>query len=165
MSIVFRNVAAEMYEDCAKVIRDSFLTVADDFKLTRENAATNPAFIEAEALGKMHEKNISMFAVYENDVQIGFVAIEKADDDVFYMEKLAVLPGYRHRGYGKKIMDFVVDHVKAGGGKRISIGIINKNEILKKWYESYGFIETEIKVFSHLPFTVCIMQKHITQNA
>lgn len=27
---------------------------------------------------------------------IGFVAIEKSSDDLYFMEKLAVLPEYRH---------------------------------------------------------------------
>lgn len=157
--INYRIVTTDMFEDCVRVIRSAFITVADDLKLTKENAATNPAFIEIDALNKMHEKNIDMFAVFEEDVLIGFVAIEKANDETYYMEKLAILPEYRHKGYGKKVMDFVVSYVKDRGGKKISIGIINENVILKKWYSDYGFQETEIRTFNHLPFMVCLMEK------
>lgn len=150
-----------MFDECVKVIRNSFITVANHFNLTKENAPTNSAFIEIDSLYKMYEKNIEMFAVLENDVYIGFVAIEKANNEIYYMEKLAILPEYRHKGYGKKVMDFVVNYVKGKDGKKISIGIINENEILKKWYISYGFIETETKVFKHLPFTVCLMEKKL----
>lgn len=106
-------------------------------------------------------KKILRCLQFENDVYIGFVAIEKANNEIYYMEKLAILPEYRHKGYGKKVMDFVVNYVKGKDGKKISIGIINENEILKKWYLSYGFIETETKVFYHLPFTVCFMEKKL----
>jgi ribosomal protein S18 acetylase RimI-like enzyme len=78
------------------------------------------------------------------------------------MEKLAVLPEYRHKGYGKRIMDFVSGFVKEQGGSKISIGIINENTILKNWYLEYGFKETETRVFSHLPFTVCLMGKEVS---
>ena len=141
----FKKASPVIFDECVKVIRNSFITVANHFNLTKENAPINPAFIEIDALNKMYEKNIDMFIVLENDVYIGFVAIEKANNEIYYMEKLAILPEYRHKGYGKKI----------------SIGIINENDILKKWYLSYGFIETETKVFKHLPFTVCFMEKKI----
>ena len=58
-------------------------------------------------------------------------------------------------------MDYVVDYVRKNGGKRIGIGIINENSILKQWYENYGFREIELKRFAHLPFTVCLMSKEI----
>lgn len=156
-----KKVNPDMFCECVNIIRNSFITVADAFKLTKANAASNPAFIEIDALDKMYEKNIDMFVVIEANIYIGFVAIEKANNEIYYMEKLAILPEYRHKGYGKKVMDFVVDYVKDKEGKKISIGIINENEILKKWYLSYGFVETETKVFNHLPFTVCLMEKKL----
>lgn len=162
MSIDFIKAGPELFDDCAAVIRAAFITVADDFRLTKENAPTNPAFIEADALFKMHESKTDMFAVRENGTVIGFVAVEKAKDDTYYMEKLAVLPSSRHRGCGKAIMDYVFAFVKSEGGKRVSIGIINENTVLKNWYISYGFTETETKVFKHLPFTVCLMEKHVS---
>ncbi len=150
-----------MFPECADAIRSAFLTVAKEFHLTKENAPTNPAFLEMEALNQMAEKKIELFAVLEEDACIGFVGIEKADDDLYYMEKLAILPEHRHKGYGRKVMDFVSGYVRDKGGKRISIGIIDENTILKNWYIEYGFQETERKVFKHLPFTVCLMVKSL----
>ena len=161
MCIEIKKASPDIFEDCAEVIRNSFITVADELKLTKENAPTNPAFIEKDALHRMHEKKIDMFAVVDGEACIGFVALEKADQGVYYMERLAILPEYRHRGYGKKLLDFVVKHVRERGGKEISIGIINENEVLKNWYLDYGFMEIETKEFQHLPFTVCFMQKPV----
>ncbi|TXT64063.1 MAG: Acetyltransferase [Promethearchaeota archaeon] len=77
------------------------------------------------------------------------------------MEKLAVLPKYRYRGYGKRLMDYVFSKVRAEGGKEISIGIINRNNSLKDWYIKYGFKEFAIKNFDHLPFIVCFLKKEV----
>jgi ribosomal protein S18 acetylase RimI-like enzyme len=161
MHIEIKRVSPNIFDECAEVIRNSFITVADELKLTRENAPTNPAFIENDALNNMYEKKIDMFAVANEDECIGFVALEKAGNEVYYMERLAILPEYRHRGYGKRVLDFAVDFVRERKGKKISIGIINENEVLKNWYLSYGFIETETKMFQHLPFTVCFMEKSV----
>ncbi|MGE5398508.1 MAG: GNAT family N-acetyltransferase, partial [Chitinophagales bacterium] len=157
----FKEVNPDMFDECLSIIRESFKTVADEFHLTKENAPTNPAFIGLDVLIGMYEKKIVMFAVMDNQKYIGFVAIERANDKTYYMEKLAVIPEYRHKGYGKAIMDFVVNHVKEKEGIKISIGIINENTVLKSWYLNYGFVEYETKVFGHLPFTVCLMEKTI----
>ena len=148
-------------QDCVRVIRDSFITVADEFNITKQNAPTNPAFIEIETLQTMKQKGIDMYGAFINNAVIGFVAIEKVSEDLYYMEKLAVLPEYRHKGYGTRLIDFVVETVKKAGGKKISIGIINENKVLKDWYIRNGFSETEIREFSHLPFTVCFLERAV----
>ena len=160
MRMDFREVSSDIeMEKCAAVIRDAFKTVAEDLKITKESAPTNPAFLEKDSLIRMKEKGIVMFGVFENSVQIGFVAIEKADTDVYYMEKLAVLPEFRHKGCGRRIMDFVFDYVSGNNGKKVSIALINENSVLINWYIDYGFTVTGTKRFNHLPFEVCFMEK------
>ncbi|EHQ91164.1 GNAT family N-acetyltransferase [Desulfosporosinus youngiae] len=148
----------ESLANSLKVIKDSFITVARQLSLTEENCPSNPAFTNLENLKKMKDKDIRMFGLFEKGNQIGFVAIEKTDD-IFYIERLSVLPGYRHKGYGKLLIDFVFNYVKAQGAKKVSIGIINENSVLKNWYIMYGFNETGLKRYEHLPFTVCFMEK------
>jgi len=148
-------------QDCVRVIRDSFITVANEFNLTKENAPTNPAFIEMETLQAIKQQGIEMYGAYIDNNIIGFVAIEKSSEDLYYIEKLAVLPEYRHKGYGARLIDFVVETVKKAGGKKISIGIINENKVLKDWYIRNGFSVTGIKKFSHLPFNVCFLERAV----
>lgn len=163
MGIKFKKVYSDSeLEVCANIIKDSFLTVAIEFNLTRETVPSNPAFIELDDLIKMRDKGIEMFAVFEDQVQIGFVGVEKANEDgTYHMEKLAVLPYFRHRGYGRVMIDFIFEYVKECGGQKIGIGIINENTVLKDWYSMCGFIETRLKRFDHLPFTVCFMEKQV----
>jgi ribosomal protein S18 acetylase RimI-like enzyme len=87
-------------ENCARIIRESFFTVAGELGLTPENAPTNPAFITTEKLQEAYEKGIIMFGLFLGEEQAGFFALEAAGEGVYYLERLAVLPGYRHRGWG-----------------------------------------------------------------
>ncbi len=103
-----------------------------------------------------------MFGFFNGSEQTGFVALRKAFDTLFYLEKLAVLPAVRHQVYGRSLMDFSCEYVKKVNGETISIGIINENIRLKQWYVDYGFKEIELKRFSHLPFTVCILEKQVS---
>jgi ribosomal protein S18 acetylase RimI-like enzyme len=146
-----------------KVIQDSFSTVANDFGLTIRNCPTNAAFIKEYDLLKMEEKGVDMFGLFERGSQIGFVALEKSSSDpaLFYLEKLAVLPEHRSMGYGRLLMNFALDEVRKNDGKKISIGIINENLKLKKWYIDYGFIELAVKQYPHLPFDVCFLEKEV----
>jgi len=155
------KIIEDNFEQVISVISGSFMTVAKDFNLTKESVPTNPAFIELDAIIKMREKGIEMYGIYLADKCVGFVAIEKANEEVYRLEKLAVLPGYRHHGYGKELIDFVFNRVSDLGGKVVSIAIINDSVILKQWYIENGFIESGRKVFEHLPFEVCFMEKKI----
>ena len=145
----------------AEIIRNAFKTVADEFGLTMETAPTHGAFLKDEKLFGEYRKGIKMFGLFEEGTQIGFAAVEHNDKKTFYLEKLAVLPGYRHKGYGLALMDFAADYVKKAGGIAISIGIIYENKQLLEWYKKYGFKETGIKIFEHLPFTVCFMNLEV----
>ena len=69
------------------------------------------------------------------------------------------VPRLPAQGYGRQLIDAAVRAVKEAGGRRISIGIINENTVLKEWYKSNGFTETEIKEFPHLPFSVCYLER------
>lgn len=148
-------------KESLEIIRNSFATVASGFGLNEENCPSNPAFISLAKLRELRGKGVRMFGLVCDDRQVGFVAIEKSGDAVYYMEKLAVLPEYRHRGFGKQLMDFVFAYVRRESGKKVSIGIINENTVLKNWYRDYGFVETGTRRFEHLPFLICFMEKNV----
>ncbi len=164
MDITIRRIEGEgELNNSVNVLRDSFATTAIDYRLTRENAPTNAAFIEYNDLLQLKEKGISMFGAYKDGIQIGFVSIEQNKDDLYYLGKLAVVPDQRHNGYGQQILEFVFNEIIKTGGGIISIGIINKNLLLKNWYIKFGFTATAIKKYPHLPFEVCMMEKAISR--
>ena len=84
-------------------------------------------------------------------------ALEIPDPDIGYLERLAVLPGNRRKGFGCKLVDHVFHQAKDSGINKISIGIIAPQTDLKRWYQKIGFIEGGTKEFKHLPFPVTFM--------
>jgi N-acetylglutamate synthase-like GNAT family acetyltransferase len=155
---IIREITDDELKKSARVIRDSFKTVAVEFGLTRENSPTHASFTTVRHLRKLKEKGIGLFGLFIEEKQIGFVAIEKADSDTYYLEKLAVLPKYRHRGYGEELVKFVTNRAKNENGRRLSISIIDGHTILKNWYKRLGFRETTKKKFPQFYFTACFME-------
>jgi ribosomal protein S18 acetylase RimI-like enzyme len=148
-------------ENSLKVIRDSFKTVAAEFGLNKDNCPTHPSLITLDKLLELQGK-AKLIGLFLDSGQAGFVAVEEADSGVYYLDKLAVLPDHRHKGYGRKLVEFVVSYAKKHGGQKISLGMIDESAVLKEWYKTLGFVETGTKNFEHLPFTVCFMDLNLS---
>jgi ribosomal protein S18 acetylase RimI-like enzyme len=146
------------------IIRESFHTVALEFGLTPDNCPSHPSNITFEQLLELKKKDLRFFGLFAQEKQVGFVAIESAVDGLFYFEKLAVLPEYRHCGYGSGLVHFVLDYALKEHGKKVRIGIINEHTVLKEWYQGLGFSQTGARKFSHLPFTVGFMEIKLNMN-
>ena len=144
-----------------KVLNLSHGTIARDFNFTKEDNPTNNAFIDEKTLREQLKNGIALYGLIMENRLVGCIAIEKSkrEVDTYYIEKVSVLPEFRHQGIGVRLMDFATDKIKNAGGKMISIALIDSNSKLKKWYLSQGFVETGFKDFEHLPFRVCFMRK------
>ena len=88
---------------------------------------------------------------------------EKADDDLCTHGKACRAAPIQAQGIGRALTDFVLKW-QSSGEERVSIGLINKNRVLKNWYISCGFVETGTRMFSHLPFEVCFMEKAVSRE-
>ncbi len=162
MEIMIQAIADEAgLNNSVAVIRESFRTVAVEFKLTKENCPTHPSFVTAAQLTELKAKGQHFFGLFSGDRQAGFVAVQQVEKTIS-MEKLAVLPAHRHRGYGLKLVQFVLDYGREHSGTRLSIGIIDEHTVLKNWYIGMGFRVTAIRKFGHLPFKVCLMERDIS---
>ena len=94
-----------------------------------------------------------MYALFEDEKIIGYMSLSKETDDIYELHNLAILPEYRHKGFGKQMLDFAKETVKSLGGTKIRIGIIEESTVLKNWYIANGFEHIETKKYDHLPFT------------
>lgn len=156
-----KDITGDSLEKSVEIIQRSFQTVADEMGLTRENCPTHPSFITLEQLIQLKKRGFIFFGLFVEKEQVGFIAVEKADDALYYIEKLAVLPEYRHKGYGKILVETALAYIRENGGDKVSIGIIDEQSVLKDWYKEMGFGVISIKEFEHLPFTVCFMEMEI----
>ena len=140
---------------CVDVIRTAFATVAEEFGITAQNAPRFTAF----ATDKMriewhflHEKR-PMF-VYMMDGQIvGYYSLMMMENNECELNKLSVLPAYRHNGIGAQLLNHAFEYAKFHDCKVMNIGIVEENQVLRKWYESFGFVHTGTKKFDFFPFT------------
>jgi len=153
--------AQDQISASADIIRQAFKTVAEEFNLTPRNAPTHPSFITYDALLNLSKKGVKFFGMFVGELQIGFVAVEKSDEGLYFIEKLAIIPLFRHKGYGTSLIGFAIEYIRSNTGKKISIGIINEHAVLKNWYKRLGFEEVSEKKYDHLPFTVCFMEKNL----
>ena len=150
-------------EISTKIIRDAFITVADEFNLNTDNCPTNPAFIEPVILESLLTDFRELYLLCYGKTPVGFVGIEQSpsEERIFFIEKVAVIPEFRHRGLGREIMKFAQNRILEMGGRQASIAIIHENLRLRAWYKTMGFEETGVKKFNHLPFEVCFMAKEL----
>ena len=141
----------------AHLIRNSYRDVAARFNLTPRNCPKHPSNCTPDWVEKDMNRGVSYYCLDLDEKNIGCVAFEKARAQEGYLERLAVLPGCRQKGFGKKLVDHVFDLARSEGICRIGIGIISEQQDLKAWYMKMGFVEQEIKTFSHLPFKVSLL--------
>ena len=161
MSAIKQIKTDEQLRNSLEVIKRSFRTVAEEMNVTREKTPDHPAFYTLERLRDLH-KRATFFGLYIGQTQIGFVAAEKSERGVYYIDRLSILPAYRMQGHGRKLVEHLLDHVRKEGGSRVALGMINSQTVLKNWYKSFGFRETGTKQFEHLPFLVCFMEKDLS---
>ena len=156
--MVLEIISEDKLAECLEVIHASFKTVADEFGLTRENCPTNGAFMPLERLKNDFNEGCLMYSICDEGKPVAFVQLVKNADGSVEMEKLAVLPKYRHRGYGRELVEHIKVKATELGADKIIIGIIEENTRLIEWYQSLGFIHTGTREFPFLPFTVGFME-------
>ena len=148
---------------CVALLRAAFGTVAKEFGLTEVNAPTNAAFTTIGNLQIHLQNEMTSYGMFFALKMVGCVAVKKSKADalVFYIERLAVAPDERHRGYGDKLLEFAMEKIKNNGGRTASIGLMDNNAKLKEWYQSKGFIQHDCRRIGSLPFKVCFMSRSV----
>ena len=157
MSAMIRICTEEDTVVLTETIRKSFQDIAERFGLTQENAPRHPSNCTMDWIRKDMERGVTYFAIEDKNHVVGCVALERANTEVCYLERLAVLPDHRRHGFGKALVDHVLSEAKHMGVNYVSIGIIAEHTELKDWYKRLGFIEGENKEFPDLPFGVAVM--------
>lgn len=61
-----------------------------------------------------------------------------------YIESLAVLEPYRHKGIGKKLVEYAIEQAKTSYVHELTLHVWVKQPEVKQWYERLGFEEKEV---------------------
>lgn len=90
---------------------------------------------------------------------VGFVAIlgrvepEAPDEEQTihaYVSDLVVLPAYRNRGLGRRLLDAAEQFARALGTKRLDISVLSKNPAAARLYRDFGFGDFRIQMAKRL---------------
>lgn len=160
-----RPANAHDTQTVVNLLRRACVTVAQRFGLTQENCPKSPAFYTEDRVEADLERGVQYYLLEDDGEVCGCVALEKATPEVGYLERLAVLPEHRSKGYGSALVRHVLAQAQSVGLNRVGIGIISDDTRLKEWYRHFGFVETGTKEFDHLPFVVAFMEKELEGSA
>ena len=150
----------ELFE-CVRLIRESFMTVADAFGFTTDNAPRFTAFATTPERLRYHRdvEKRPMFVYVADDGRIaGYYSLALLGDGSCELNNLCVHPGYRHRGIGGALLTDAFRRADALGCGRMKIGIVEENTVLRKWYEGKGFVHVGTQKYDFFPFTCGYME-------
>ena len=105
---------------------------------------TEPKTAEEQTLwlGRHNERYPVIVAVLQDEV-IGWASLSPWSDRPAYSKtaeiSIYVKEDYRNRGYGKKLMDKIIDDGEAAGLHTIIARIAEGNEVSIRLHEAYGF--------------------------
>ncbi|MBR5124757.1 MAG: GNAT family N-acetyltransferase [Clostridia bacterium] len=151
-------------KECVNVIKESFLTVANEFGFTEKNAPRFTAFATTEQRlsWQLNNENRPMYAFVVDGNIVGYYSLALQENQECELNNLCVVPRFRHQGIGEKLLFHSFDMAKSMGCSKMKIGIVEENQILRKWYESFGFRHIETKKFDFFPFTCGYMELLLT---
>ena len=158
---MIRQAKAAELKQCAELIQTSFLTVADKFEITRENAPDFTAFAVTEEVLRMQlaDSNRKLYAYIEDEEIVGYYSLLFMENYTYELNHLCVHPEHRHKKIGEKLLLDAFENAKNAGAIKMCIGIVEENTVLRKWYEAHGFIHTGTEKFDFFPFTCGYMEK------
>ncbi len=151
--------------ECVNVIRKSFLTVADEFGFTIENAPRFTAFATTEErLFYQNEYEHRLMVAYYDDGDgriLGYYSLMFLENSECELSNLCVLPEFRHKRIGEALLEDAVIRVKNSGCKKMKLGIVEENKRIRAWYEKHGFTHTHTVKYDYFPFTCGYMEREL----
>ena len=158
---MIKEIRQEDLAECVQVIRNSFDTVAKEFNITEENAPRYTAFATDENRLNWHlnGEHRPMFGYVADGKFVGYCSLLWLENNECELNNLSVLPEYRHDGIGAKLVEHAFETAKEHGCTKMKIGIVEENQVLRKWYEKLGFVHVGTQKFEFFPFTCGYMEK------
>lgn len=146
-NLLIREVSKTGFADCVGVIRKSFETV----ELTAENYTA----LDVRRLIFENDNGNLMFGLYEGNKTVGFVELDKKENEAV-IKKLCVLPEYRHKGNGERLVRHAVLTGEKLGYKNFSASVRAEDINLENFFSRLGFKRKETRF---IPSASCRLAK------
>ncbi|MBQ0107876.1 MAG: ribosomal protein S18-alanine N-acetyltransferase [Phascolarctobacterium sp.] len=96
------------------------------------------AWTEVMLLQQSEQKGSVYFVAVANDCVVGYIGGRVVFDEA-ELYRVAVLPEFRGRGFGEKLVQIFVDRCGELGAKNIFLEVREDNAVAQKIYASVGF--------------------------
>ena len=123
------SLIAENYENIMK----------EQFEKVGEEPITKDKY---EKILKNNFRDSSMFVLEENGIK-AFIWFIKEGDEIYLEEVFSI---EKNKGYGSRLMNFLIDYAKKKKIKRINVDVHLKNKEALHFFKSLGFTERTIEL-------------------
>lgn len=141
-------------------IEDIYALNTELFKVLTElkESLFNPIGFPKGYISVMIRSDNSDYVVIEDDDKIvGYLLIEKRaapidrydsfkKDEFAYIEEIIILPEYRAKGYGTKLIEFATKWAKDRDLTSLELNVLSNNYSAIAFYENNGFEEYQLKL-------------------
>lgn len=116
-------------------------TLESDYMVTGEITS------EEDVVKIFNNENLTHIILFIGDFSVGYAQItHRATSYAFSsnakINALAIIPEYRHRGLGKKLVQACLDWCLNNNIRLVYLDVVHKNTPAKHLYESFGFNKT-----------------------
>lgn len=153
--LIIRPIRREEIPRLVEIIRNSFLTVAEELKLSPETSPRFTGFsISEERLYYQFdvEKRVMLCGEIRGETA-GYYSLSNPKDGECEINNLSVLPEFRHRGIGRAFVFDGIERAKHAGCGSVTVSIVDTNLRLRRWYEGIGFRYERTEIFPGFDFT------------
>lgn len=160
-----RQIEESDLPECARLIRRSFLTVAEEFGFTAEKDPKFTAFCVTEEtlLRQLKDEHRPIFAYFDEGQRIaGYYSLKISDGEV-ELCNLCTAPESRHKRIGEEMLNHSFNTARELGFKELKICVVDANERVKRWYEAHGFKNTG-EYDSYYPFPCVFMTAYLRKD-
>lgn len=141
--IELRKVTFNNFEECIKL---------EPNEEQKSFVASNISSLAEAYVALTNNECIPMpYAIYDNDVLVGFIMLSynKADEDYdetsYWVWRLMIDKGYQGKGYGREAMVKALELIRTFPHGKASVVFLSyepENVVAKTLYASLGFVET-----------------------
>lgn len=160
---MIREIRKDEIQSCVEVICKSFMTVAEEFGFTMENAPRFTAFATTEdrLVWQLEQEHRLMFAYFEDGKIVGYYSLFKQSEKECELNNLCVFGEYRHKKIGEQLLEHAFAEARKLGCSQVNLGIVEENVKLRKWYEKHGAEHIGTEKYDFFPFTCGYMRKMV----
>lgn len=149
-------------EYVADIIQAAFRKQAEILGIQRADYPNYVAFEEPDSVRKRMEKGDKVFLGCRGAEPIATVSCRVSESGRRgEVKKLAVLPEFRGRGHGEKLMSCAEMKLEELGVEETELAIVASFHRLRTYYEGLGYLAGETKTYPSLPFDVLFLRKLI----